>query len=186
MTAIGLLIMGVLNPEPINIPPFIPTQLSISDNDVNFQKHQLNQLVAYNQITPPEFSQINETYPTYYSVVSFRRHKILEQVAQKQKFTTSIEVADASYIPRKSDKKDIQLSSRYSTTQRKPMPIIGFGSSGTSVRVLQKLLISNGYGVPVDGVFGPVTEIAVKAFQNRRRLSTDGLVGQKTWSELTM
>jgi len=66
------------------------------------------------------------------------------------------------------------------------MPIIGFGSSGTSVRVLQKLLISNGYGVPVDGVFGPVTEIAVKAFQNRRRLSTDGLVGQKTWSELTM
>jgi peptidoglycan hydrolase-like protein with peptidoglycan-binding domain len=54
------------------------------------------------------------------------------------------------------------------------------------VRVLQKLLISNGYGVPVDGVFGPVTEIAVKAFQNRRRLSADGLVGQKTWSELTM
>lgn len=82
--------MGILNPKPINIPPFIPPQISISDNDVNFKKHQLNQLVAYNQITPPEFSQINETYPTHYSVVSFRRHKILEQVAQKQMFPGSI------------------------------------------------------------------------------------------------
>ena len=41
MTAIGSLIMGVLNPEQINIPTFIPTQLSTSDKDVNFQKHQL-------------------------------------------------------------------------------------------------------------------------------------------------
>jgi murein L,D-transpeptidase YcbB/YkuD len=183
MTAIGSLIMGVLNPEQINIPTFIPTQLSTSDKDVNFQKHQL---VAYNQITPPEFSQINETYPTHYSLVSFRRHKILEQVGKRHNSRNYFELADSSYIPRTPNKKDIQVSKRYSTTIRKTMPIIGFGSSGTSVRVLQKLLISNGYGVPVDGVFGPVTEVAVKAFQNRRRLSADGLVGQKTWSELTM
>ncbi|MFM6270933.1 MAG: peptidoglycan-binding domain-containing protein, partial [Dolichospermum sp.] len=34
--------------------------------------------------------------------------------------------------------------------------------------------------------FGPITETAVKAFQNRRTLSADGMVGQKTWWELTM
>ncbi|MFM5889467.1 MAG: peptidoglycan-binding domain-containing protein, partial [Dolichospermum sp.] len=32
----------------------------------------------------------------------------------------------------------------------------------------------------VDGVFGLITEAAVKAFQNRRTLSADGMVGQRT------
>jgi peptidoglycan hydrolase-like protein with peptidoglycan-binding domain len=84
------------------------------------------------------------------------------------------------------NKKGVQLSTVYHTTQNKPMPVIGFGNSGISVKVLQKLLMSNGYGLPIDGVFGPVTETAVKAFQNRRSLSTDGVVGQKTWWELTI
>jgi peptidoglycan hydrolase-like protein with peptidoglycan-binding domain len=83
-------------------------------------------------------------------------------------------------------KTDIKLPTRYPTTQNNPMPVISFGNSGISVRVLQKLLVSNGYGIPVDGVFGPITEAAVKAFQNRRTLSADGMVGQKTWWELTM
>ncbi|MFM6245741.1 MAG: peptidoglycan-binding domain-containing protein, partial [Dolichospermum sp.] len=71
-------------------------------------------------------------------------------------------------------------STRYPTTRKNPMPVISFGNSGISVRVLQKLLVSNGYGIPVDGVFGLITEAAVKAFQNRRTLSADGMVGQRT------
>ncbi|MFM7365739.1 MAG: peptidoglycan-binding domain-containing protein [Cuspidothrix sp.] len=186
MTAIGSLIMGVLNPERINIPHFIPYRLSIIENDVHLKNHQLNPLVTHAQTTPPEFSQMNQNPPTHSSMISFRQQKILKQISQRYNSSNHLELADSRIIPKKPYKKDIQPSTRYSTIQRKPMPIIGFGSSGTSVRVLQKLLISNGYGVPVDGVFGPVTEIAVKAFQNRRRLSADGLVGQKTWSELTI
>ncbi|KAB8321228.1 peptidoglycan-binding protein [Tolypothrix campylonemoides VB511288] len=66
-----------------------------------------------------------------------------------------------------------------------PLPALGFGNSGVAVRVLQRLLLSNGYNVRVDGMFGALTEAAVKAFQNKRSLVVDGIVGQRTWYELT-
>jgi peptidoglycan hydrolase-like protein with peptidoglycan-binding domain len=65
------------------------------------------------------------------------------------------------------------------------LPTLRFGSSGNAVRVLQQLLISNGYSVRIDGYFGALTETAVKAFQSRRNLVVDGIVGPKTWRELT-
>ncbi|NWF62587.1 MAG: peptidoglycan-binding protein [Fischerella sp.] len=65
------------------------------------------------------------------------------------------------------------------------LPILRFGYAGNAVRVLQRLLLSNGYAIQVDGAFGALTEAAVKAFQNRRNLASDGIVGQKTWYELT-
>ena len=65
------------------------------------------------------------------------------------------------------------------------LPILGFGHTGDAVRVLQRLLRSNGYRIQVDGIFGALTESAVKAFQNRRNLVSDGVVGQRTWRELT-
>lgn len=40
------------------------------------------------------------------------------------------------------------------------------------------------YGLEVDGVFGKKTEAAVKDFQKNNDLSTDGIVGAKTWSKL--
>ncbi len=65
------------------------------------------------------------------------------------------------------------------------IPILSFGTSGLSVRVLQRLLLANGYGILVDGNFGALTETAVKAFQSNRNLTVDGVVGQQTWQELT-
>jgi len=37
---------------------------------------------------------------------------------------------------------------------------------------------------PVDGVFGPKTEAAVKAFQTDQGLVVDGIVGRNTWKAL--
>lgn len=65
------------------------------------------------------------------------------------------------------------------------IPILSFGTSGLSVRVLQRLLLANGYGIRVDGNFEALTETAVKAFQSNRNLTVDGVVGQQTWQELT-
>ncbi len=177
--------MGVLDSKPPNMPHFLPRKVFTLENGVHLTNHQSNKLGAYAQITPPEFTQTAKISSTHHSKLSFRRHKIFEQVAQKQMSVSSFELADAGNIPMRR-KRGIQVSTRYAIIQNKPMPVISFGSSGISVKVLQKLLISNGYGVPIDGVFGPVTETAVKAFQNRRRLLTDGVVGQKTWWELTM
>ena len=36
----------------------------------------------------------------------------------------------------------------------------------------------------VDGIFGPKTEAAVRAFQQNENLSVDGIVGRQTWTAL--
>jgi peptidoglycan hydrolase-like protein with peptidoglycan-binding domain len=67
----------------------------------------------------------------------------------------------------------------------KNLPVLRFNDSGDAVRVLQRLLLNNRYSVQLDGYFGALTETAVKAFQSQRNLTTDGVVGPRTWRELT-
>jgi peptidoglycan hydrolase-like protein with peptidoglycan-binding domain len=54
------------------------------------------------------------------------------------------------------------------------------GSEGRHVRILQHAL-----GIAVDGVFGPETETAVRAFQASHGLQADGVVGLQTSAALT-
>ncbi|MBH8574886.1 peptidoglycan-binding protein [Nostocaceae cyanobacterium CENA369] len=77
---------------------------------------------------------------------------------------------------------DITKSSRFT---KQTVPNLRFSSSGLAVRILQRLLAANGYAIRVDGVFGALTESAVKAFQNQQNLTVDGVVGQRTWYYLT-
>jgi peptidoglycan hydrolase-like protein with peptidoglycan-binding domain len=65
------------------------------------------------------------------------------------------------------------------------LPTLRFGDTGNSVRALQRILVSNGYFVRIDGVYGALTEAAVKAFQSARGLRADGVVGPRTWGVLT-
>lgn len=59
-------------------------------------------------------------------------------------------------------------------------PTLERGDRGPAVRVLQKAL-----GVrPASGIFGPITEKAVKAFQSRRGLPVTGVVASMTWGAL--
>jgi len=55
------------------------------------------------------------------------------------------------------------------------------GSSGLQVEVLQKALAYFGIiSGPIDGLFGPKTEAAVKQFQKAQNLEVDGIAGPKT------
>ena len=65
------------------------------------------------------------------------------------------------------------------------------GSTGNYVTVLQVMInrIAQNYPAipriyPVDGIFGPQTEAAVRAFQSVSNLTSDGIVGQATWYKL--
>ena len=61
---------------------------------------------------------------------------------------------------------------------------LAIGSSGYAVRALQELLYERGYlsAADLDGMFGPKTKDAVKAFQSFSGLSVDGIVGKNTWN----
>lgn len=59
------------------------------------------------------------------------------------------------------------------------------GSTGSSVKKLQKLLNQNGYSLSEDGNFGNKTLEAVKDYQSKSGLSADGIVGEQTWGALT-
>lgn len=59
------------------------------------------------------------------------------------------------------------------------------GARSSAVLFLQKLLLSYLYPISsLDGIFGPETERAVRAFQTENNLSVDGVVGRNTWQAL--
>lgn len=65
------------------------------------------------------------------------------------------------------------------------LSMIQSGDSGESVQYLQNLL--NSYDralLDADGEFGENTEIAVKAFQEKNGIESDGIVGDETWALL--
>jgi peptidoglycan hydrolase-like protein with peptidoglycan-binding domain len=64
-------------------------------------------------------------------------------------------------------------------------PAISVGATGDAVRRLQRALRRTpNLGLVVDGIFGPVTEAAVKEFQQGAGLTADGIVGPLTWNAL--
>lgn len=62
---------------------------------------------------------------------------------------------------------------------------LSYGSRGSDVTELQKLLNNNGYKLDVDGIFGDQTKEAVLEYQQKNGLDVDGIVGNNTWGALT-
>ena len=63
-------------------------------------------------------------------------------------------------------------------------PTLSNGSSGPNVVSAQYLLRQHGQNIAADGAFGPLTESAVRAFQQSRGLAVDGIIGPQTWGAL--
>ena len=67
-----------------------------------------------------------------------------------------------------------------------PWPVVKSGSNAHPVKTLQYLLRARGHSVAADGVFGPNTEAAVKAFQSGHGLVANGIVDAATWAPLVV
>ena len=65
-----------------------------------------------------------------------------------------------------------------------PFPLVRTGDRDHPVRTLQYLLRARNHPVTVDGIFGPKTDSAVRAFQADESLAVDGIVGKNTWTAL--
>jgi Putative peptidoglycan binding domain len=72
------------------------------------------------------------------------------------------------------------------------LAVLRRNSTGEDVRFLQEQLnaiqfFRPGSGLPLlaaDGIFGPMTESAVRSFQRAEGILVDGIVGTQTWSAL--
>jgi hypothetical protein len=69
------------------------------------------------------------------------------------------------------------------TLNRTPASIFA-RNRGDLVMWAQEHLYAAGYRIAIDGVFGPQTERAVKAFQRRHQLTPNGIVNGPTWDAL--
>jgi hypothetical protein len=63
--------------------------------------------------------------------------------------------------------------------------LLSLGSKGDDVAFVQGRLVDQGFDPgPIDGDFGPVTDAAVRSFQQARGLDVDGVVGPQTLAAL--
>ncbi|BBD60937.1 peptidoglycan-binding domain 1 [Nostoc sp. HK-01] len=190
----GMLIAKQPSPSHINQQPVI--QL---DNGVQkTPQGQSSQFDPDSNIAPSEFTQLKENPQATLVAFNSEPEKILVKKTEKKPTKDLYSLSEFKnfqpvnvkfprsqrLISQQLNDEEILLA-RASRFSGRTLPNLRFGNSGLAVRVLQKLLIANGYAMRVDGVYGAVTESAVKAFQSRRNLITDGIVGPRTWLYLT-
>lgn len=196
MNDIVLLVTGVLATKQPN-PPIVPTQPAIQLNKgvTKSTQGESYQLVSSVKITPPEFAPINENYSAIKSAIKTQKNLIkktkkiltkdLYSVAEFNNFqAVKVKFPREPRLIAQQIRQEIAIARRYQRFRTRTLPNLRFGNSGLPVRVLQRLLLANGYAVRVDGVYGALTESAVKAFQNQRNLRVDGVVGPGTWYAL--
>jgi len=69
--------------------------------------------------------------------------------------------------------------------QKTPHSTLRSGNTGAEVKQLQQILSNLGYNPgPIDGIFGPKTDSAVRAFQAAHKIVVDGIVDNNTWTAL--
>ena len=104
--------------------------------------------------------------------LSKNSHTVQEYADNMVKYWGKAERYKDALIKRRKAERELFLSgNEYPTLKR--------GMSGRAVKELQMLL-----GINADGIFGCLTETAVRLFQKQHGLTEDGIVGKNTWSEL--
>ncbi len=64
------------------------------------------------------------------------------------------------------------------------LPFLSAGSMGTQVAAVQQTLSAAQIWLVSDGVFGELTEQAVKVYQHELGLASSGVIGRETWEAI--
>ena len=184
MTEIGLMMTSVLTIRQASGANLPQQQLVQMENDVNQSKHSQLEITA--QVTSPEFMQTDWISQASSCAIAPEKKHIIKKITKKNPRLGSSNLGESNKYSQSGDQLRAKATGQFQKFSSQPMPTLSFGSSGVAVRALQRLLVSNGYAVRVDGIYGALTQTAVKAFQNQQNLATDGVVGQRTWRALTI
>ena len=135
-----------------------------------------------------------------YSIqATFTRSKVLLSATLAGVLLTNTAIS-SSYLPGIAATVSLQKSPTLIATAYTDitLPTLSRGDRGRSVQLLQKILSDNNFlgaagvrlgnpqGAIVDGVFGPITESAVRDLQRRYHISVTGRVNPQTWEVLDM
>ena len=183
--------IGIVENAPIdaNVPTYPGTPLRLGDagNDVKTIQLQLNR-IGQNYPAIPEIQNPNGIFDiaTRNAVQEFQRIFNLSPDGVVGKATWY----QLKYIYN-GVKRLNELTSEGLTLEEvtRPFPsVLQEGETGVDVRSLQYYLAVISYfsdglvpTVAIDGVFGPATTAAVRAFQELAGIPADGIVGQQTW-----
>ena len=91
-----------------------------------------------------------------------------------------IKYIQPSNIPVKEETKTVKVE----------LNVLRKGDKGEQVKTVQRILRIRGWkdgsgkALEIDGSFGAKTEYAIKAFQKKKGLTVDGVIGEKTWNKL--
>jgi peptidoglycan hydrolase-like protein with peptidoglycan-binding domain len=106
----------------------------------------------------------------------------LENWKAKKPSTTTTQAKKTTVVSTQAKKPSNPSSA---TSQRRNPNYLAKGDEGESVRVLQeRLRVAGFYYGNATGIFGPITEEAVKRFQDSYKLSVDGIAGPATLGKL--
>ncbi len=169
--------------------PGTPLRFGIADNDVRTIQLELNR-IADNYPAIPKVSNTNGYFDrsTEEAVRAFQRVFNLTEDGIVGKATWYKIKLIYNSVRRLGE-----LSSEAITlAEVSPVfpAVLQEGSRGRNVRELQYYLNVVAYfnnalpSIPIDGIFGPQTTAAVRAFQQFYGLPVDGIVGEQTWNTL--
>ncbi|MBD2725814.1 peptidoglycan-binding protein [Nostoc sp. FACHB-892] len=118
-------------------------------------------------------------------IVGARTLQKLESWQAKKPSTTTTQAKKATVVSTQAKKPSTTSSASSATTQRRNSNYLSKGDEGENVRALQeRLRVAGFYYGNATGIFGPITEEAVKRFQDAYKLSVDGVVGPATLGKL--
>jgi hypothetical protein len=99
-------------------------------------------------------------------------------VTRYDRFSTTATTGTLQYVGA------VRVATLAATPAKPTLMLTNPFTTGQPVKDLQTALDRNGAKLVVDGIFGPLTEAAVKAFQKSHLIPADGIVGRLTWSKL--
>jgi len=183
MTEIGLMMTSILTIRQAFEANLPQQQLFQMENDVTQSKQSQLKITA--QVTPPEFMQTDKISQASPSAIALEKEHILKKISKKNPGLASSNLGESKNYSQSEGKVRAKATGGFQKFSSQ-LPTLYFGNSGVAVRVLQQLLVANGYAVRVDGIYGALTETACQSLQNQQNLGVDGIVGQQTWRTLTI
>ena len=109
----------------------------------------------------------------------------LESWQAKKPTTTTTQAKKSTTVSAQAKKSSTTSSASSATSKRRNPNYLAKGDEGEDVRALQeRLRIAGFYYGNATGIFGPITEEAVKRFQDSYKLSVDGVAGPATLGKL--